>query len=172
MSQRPVTFRRPLPKTLQKVTPKTDPQKVDFLAPNGLPLDPQWDPKVLKIRPQTPPKRRLGKRLEKITEKGPNVRPSTPLNLVRGLRNQGSEGFGKRLQKDIQRRPFAEALVAPKSPKTPSRRVTRGHPKTTTPKVGPRVQKRLQNPYLTGLFLRPCLWEGPWGLQAWILCYL
>ena len=81
-------------------------KKVDFLAPNGSPTDFQGDLKILKIRLRRPPKTRLRKSLEKVTKKSPNLTPSTCLNLVRGLKNQGFPVFRKSIQIDLPKPPF------------------------------------------------------------------
>ena len=78
-------------KRLQKRSPKKD----DFSLKSSPPLEAQWDPKILQIRPRRPPKRRRGRRSEKVYKKTSNLTLSTCLNPVRGIENQGCHVFGK-----------------------------------------------------------------------------
>ena len=71
----------------QKVTSKSDPQKVPILTQNGLPLDTQWEPKMTKMRSQDEQKIQLGKSTEKASEKAPILTAWTCRNHGRVIKN-------------------------------------------------------------------------------------
>ena len=92
--------------SVQKVTSKTDPQKVPILTQNGLPLDPQWEPKMTKMRSQDDQKIQLRQSTKKVSGKAPILTAWNCQTHRRVIKNRGLQVFSKGVKNDLQRPPF------------------------------------------------------------------